>query len=165
MNKTNLKQLDEAKLYYSISEVCTLTGLEQHVLRYWESEFPQLKPKKNRAGNRAYRVKDIKLVRYIKFLLYEEMFAIPGAKKKLSDLKPADLDGQINLLRAPLVINDAPKQKIKKKGIVEVTIEIPDSAGSEPLEKVYAAHQEQNKMQLVQLCDELKAVLQILDRA
>jgi DNA-binding transcriptional MerR regulator len=44
------------KTYYSISEVCTMTGLEPHVLRYWESEFPQLRPKKNRAGNRAYQI-------------------------------------------------------------------------------------------------------------
>jgi DNA-binding transcriptional MerR regulator len=73
------------KTYYSISEVCSQTGLEPHVLRYWESEFPQLRPKKNRAGNRAYREKDIEIIRYIKHLLYEEQFTIPGAKKKISE--------------------------------------------------------------------------------
>lgn len=77
------------KLYYSISEVCTITGLEQHVLRYWESEFPQLRPKKNRAGNRAYREKDIEIINYIKHLLYEEKFTITGAKKKLLESKTA----------------------------------------------------------------------------
>jgi len=71
------------KTYYSISEVCSLTGLEPHVLRYWETEFSQLRPKKNRAGNRAYREKDIEVVKYIKQLLYEEQFTIPGAKKRL----------------------------------------------------------------------------------
>lgn len=75
------------KTYYSISEVCSFTSLEPHVLRYWESEFPQLKPKKNRAGNRAYREKDIDLIRDIKRLLYEEKFTIPGAKQKLSEIK------------------------------------------------------------------------------
>lgn len=81
------------KLYYSISEVCTFTGLEPHVLRYWESEFPQLRPKKNRAGNRAYREKDIEVIRYIKHLLYEEKFTIPGAKKKLSESKiPSEIE-------------------------------------------------------------------------
>ena len=75
------------KLYYSISEVCTLTELEAHVLRYWESEFPQLRPKKNRAGNRAYREKDIEIIKYIKNLLYEEKFTIPGAKKKIAEGK------------------------------------------------------------------------------
>jgi DNA-binding transcriptional MerR regulator len=101
MTKANLRRLDEGKLYYSISEVCALTGLEQHVLRYWESEFPQLRPKKNRSGNRAYRTKEIKIIRYIKYLLYEEMFTIPGAKKKMSDMNMADLDGQLSLLRVP----------------------------------------------------------------
>ena len=72
------------KMYYSISEVCGETGLEQHVLRYWETEFPNLKPKKNRAGNRAYRRKDIELIKRIKYLLYEKQFTIQGAKKVLS---------------------------------------------------------------------------------
>ncbi|NLD98410.1 MAG: MerR family transcriptional regulator [Fibrobacter sp.] len=82
--------LKEGKTYYSISEVCQLTALEPHVLRYWESEFSQLRPKKNRAGNRAYREKDIELISYIKHLLYEEKFTIPGAKKKLSEVKIGD---------------------------------------------------------------------------
>lgn len=101
MTKANLRRLEEGKLYYSISEVCALTGLEQHVLRYWESEFPQLRPKKNRSGNRAYRSKEIKIIRYIKYLLYEEMFTIPGAKKKMADMNMSDLDGQLTLLRVP----------------------------------------------------------------
>jgi DNA-binding transcriptional MerR regulator len=78
------------KIYYSISEVCQITTLEPHVLRYWESEFTQLHPKKNRAGNRAYRDKDIEIIKYIKHLLYEEKFTIPGAKKKLSGSKDSD---------------------------------------------------------------------------
>lgn len=101
MTKANLKRLEEGKLYYSISEVCAMTNLEQHVLRYWESEFPQLRPKKNRSGNRAYRAKEIKIIRYIKYLLYEEMFTIPGAKKKMADANMSDLDGQLMLLRVP----------------------------------------------------------------
>ncbi len=75
------------KTYYSISEVCGFTSLEPHVLRYWESEFPQLRPKKNRAGNRAYREKDIELIKNIKRLLYDEKFTIPGARQKLSEPK------------------------------------------------------------------------------
>jgi len=75
------------KTYHSISEVCMMTGLEPHVLRYWESEFPQLRPKKNRAGNRAYRGRDIELVNYIKHLLYEEQYTIPGARKKCAHMK------------------------------------------------------------------------------
>jgi DNA-binding transcriptional MerR regulator len=86
------------KVYYSISEVCTKTGLEPHVLRYWETEFAQLRPKKNRAGNRAYRVKDIDVVRYIKHLLYQEQYTIPGAKKKLTETKDFDIPMQMQLL-------------------------------------------------------------------
>lgn len=78
---------ENAKVYYSISEVCARTGLEPHVLRYWESEFPQLRPKKNRAGNRAYRCKDIQIIEYIKQLLYEEKYTIGGAKRKLAEWK------------------------------------------------------------------------------
>jgi DNA-binding transcriptional MerR regulator len=79
------------KTYYSIGEVCSLTSLEPHVLRYWESEFQQLRPKKNRAGNRAYREKDIEIIRYIKHLLYEEKYTIPGAKKKLSSMRESEM--------------------------------------------------------------------------
>lgn len=104
MTKANLKRLEEGKLYYSISEVCSMTGLEQHVLRYWESEFPQLRPKKNRSGNRAYRSKEIKIIRYMKYLLYEEMYTIPGAKKKMADANMSDLDGQLTLLRVPATV-------------------------------------------------------------
>ncbi len=75
--------LNSKKTYYSIREVCDRTDLEPHVLRYWESEFPILRPKKNRAGNRAYREKDIETILTIKHLLYEEQYTIPGAKKKL----------------------------------------------------------------------------------
>ena len=71
------------KLYYSISEVSKLTGLKQHVLRYWETEFPALSPKKNRAGNRAYRIKDIKFLFLIKHLLYNEKYTIEGAREKV----------------------------------------------------------------------------------
>lgn len=78
--------VNSRKTYYSIREVCELTALEPHVLRYWESEFPQLRPKKNRAGNRAYREKDIEIIMTIKNLLYEEQYTIPGAKKKLAAL-------------------------------------------------------------------------------
>ena len=71
------------KLYYSISEVSRLTGLEQYILRYWETEFEKLKPAKNRAGNRIYTNKDIQLILKIKKLLREEKYTIEGAKKIL----------------------------------------------------------------------------------
>ena len=73
------------KMYYSISEVAEMTGVKAHVLRYWETEFPTLRPKKNRAGNRNYRPRDIKAILVIRDLLYKEKFTISGARKKLQE--------------------------------------------------------------------------------
>lgn len=80
-----MKDFGLKKLYYSISEVSKLTGLEQYILRYWESEFDQLKPSKNRAGNRIYTNKDITLILRIKKLLRDEKYTIEGAKKILNE--------------------------------------------------------------------------------
>ena len=80
---TNPDKSQIKKLYYSISEVSKITGLKQYVLRYWETEFSQLKPPKNRAGNRTYRQKDIDVVHKIKKLLYKKKFTIVGARKQI----------------------------------------------------------------------------------
>ena len=71
------------KIYFKIGEVCELVGVQAHVLRYWETEFPMLSPQKNRSGQRSYRRRDVEISLRIKELLYEEMFTIAGAKKKL----------------------------------------------------------------------------------
>tara|TARA_Y100000590_G_C15296414_1_gene854588 strand:+ start:313 stop:687 length:375 start_codon:yes stop_codon:yes gene_type:complete len=78
-----MKSEDIKKLYYSIGEVSEMTGLKQYVLRFWESEFSQLNPNKNRAGNRVYRTIDIDLINEIKSLLYDRKFTIQGAKNYL----------------------------------------------------------------------------------
>ena len=75
------------KLYYSIGEVSKMTELKAYVLRYWETEFKQLKPPKNRAGNRTYRQSDIDLILYIKNLLYTKKFTIEGARHQLANEK------------------------------------------------------------------------------
>jgi DNA-binding transcriptional MerR regulator len=80
------------KIYYSITEVAEMAAVKAHVLRYWETEFSALRPKKNRAGNRTYREKDVRLVLLIRKLLYEEGFTIKGARKKLQERKASDLD-------------------------------------------------------------------------
>ena len=77
MSKINPKV---KKLYYSIGEVSEMTNLKSYVLRYWETEFSQLKPPKNRAGNRTYRQKDIEVILNIKDLLYKKKFTIDGAR-------------------------------------------------------------------------------------
>ena len=71
------------KLYYRIGEVEELTGVPAYVLRYWESEFKLLRPKKNPAGQRVYRHRDLEMVRRIKTLLYDERLTLEGAKKRL----------------------------------------------------------------------------------
>jgi len=68
-------------LYYSIGEVSEITGLKPYVLRYWETEFPNLSPGKNRAGNRTYTEENINTILEIKRLLYDERFTIEGARQ------------------------------------------------------------------------------------
>ena len=77
------------KAYYSIGEVCDLTGLKPHVLRYWETQFDVLSPTKNRAGNRVFRPKEIELILLVKHLLYEEKYTIEGARKRLQEMRRA----------------------------------------------------------------------------
>lgn len=78
------------KLYYSIGEVSKLTELKPYVLRYWETEFKQLAPPKNRAGNRTYRQKDIDIIIQIKDLLYNRKFTIKGAITQFSSGEKAE---------------------------------------------------------------------------
>ncbi len=80
---SNPKPPQPSKLFYRIGEVSRLTGLEPHVLRYWESEFPQLKPDKGMSGQRLYKKKDVDHVLRIKRLLYNEGYTISGARRKL----------------------------------------------------------------------------------
>ena len=82
-----MRKKTPTKLYYSITEVSELTDVKPHVLRYWETEFKALRPKKNRAGNRTYRAGDIEVIRLIKRLLYDEGYTIAGAKKKVIQSK------------------------------------------------------------------------------
>jgi DNA-binding transcriptional MerR regulator len=86
-----MKDLSIKKLYYSISEVSKITDMEQYVLRYWETEFEQLNPQKNRAGNRIYTNKDIQIILHIKSLLREKKYTIEGAKKILINFKPEQI--------------------------------------------------------------------------
>jgi len=79
-----------AKLFYKIGEVSALTGVEPYVLRYWESEFPTLAPRKGRGGQRVYQQKDIELVFAIKTMLHEEGYTIAGARARLAKKRKAE---------------------------------------------------------------------------
>ena len=77
--------LSDSKLYRPISEVSDLVGVKPHVLRYWETQFGMLRPRKNRAGNRMYRPDEVKLLLRIRELLYDRRFTIAGARRRLLD--------------------------------------------------------------------------------
>ena len=73
--------------FYSIGEVCTLTDLKPHVLRYWESQFRFLNPAKNRSGNRVYKSREVELIMLVKHLLYTEKFTIDGARQRIDQYR------------------------------------------------------------------------------
>lgn len=92
------------KIYFKIGEVCELVGVQAHVLRYWETEFPMLAPQKNRSGQRSYRRKDVEMALRVKELLYDDMFTIAGAKKKLQ----AEIREGTKLKVVPPLAKDTP---------------------------------------------------------
>src|SRR5438874_10182629 len=106
MNETVIPE----KLFFKIGEVCELAGVQAHVLRYWETEFPMLAPQKNRAGQRTYRRRDVEMALRIKELLYDEQYTIAGAKKKLAtemrspgkeNLQPVQQKQKVRSLQPP----------------------------------------------------------------
>ena len=80
----------DSKLYRSISEVSEMLAVKPHVLRYWETQFSMLRPKKNRAGNRMYRPEEVRLLLRIKELLYDRRYTIAGARRTLLDERKLD---------------------------------------------------------------------------
>jgi DNA-binding transcriptional MerR regulator len=74
------------KLYFKIGEVADLVGVKPHVLRYWETEFAALRPKKTRGAHRHYSRRDVELAMLLRRLLHDEGYTVPGAKKKLREL-------------------------------------------------------------------------------
>ena len=96
------------KLYYSISEVSEITKLKAYVLRYWETEFSNLSPPKNRAGNRTYRQKDIEIILKIKDLLYDKKYTIDGARNCLKGKdagKKDDYNSQANSDKNKIILS------------------------------------------------------------
>ncbi len=127
------------KLFFKIGEVCELAGVQAHVLRYWESEFPMLAPQKNRAGQRVYRKRDVEIALRIKELLYDDQYTIAGAKKRLS-----------NELRA------GGKLKI-------VSNEVDDSAPTESTNRSARSETAEGRKALRQVASELRDLLALLE--
>jgi DNA-binding transcriptional MerR regulator len=73
--------------FFSIGEVCALTDLKPHVLRYWESQFRFLNPAKNRSGNRVYKSREVELIMLVKHLLYAEKYTIEGARQRIEQYR------------------------------------------------------------------------------
>lgn len=116
-NKSTMPELRPKikKLYYSIGEVSKLTNLKAYVLRYWETEFAQLSPPKNRAGNRTYRQRDIDIVIMIRNLLYDKKYTIEGAKiflTKNSDPNKNQIKQSVDSIR------------LKKQNIIKIQSEL-----------------------------------------
>ena len=141
------------KLFFKIGEVCDITGVQAHVLRYWESEFPMLAPQKNRAGQRTYRKRDVEMVLRIKELLYEDQYTIAGAKKKLqNDMRSAS--------KLKVVTPDMNATNINA-GEPQATAALPAPQPSAP--PVYSSDHEQPPIEPnVPLTDERRAALRRL---
>lgn len=117
------------KAWWTLQEVCELTGLEAHVLRYWESEFAQLRPRKVRGGNRQYREREVQLIQRIQELLYQEHLTIQAARKKLAEeTKRLENPGQLGLLLPDPEVTDSDDDAIPmdREEIVESLREVLD---------------------------------------
>ena len=148
------------KLFFKIGEVCELAGVQAHVLRYWETEFPTLAPQKNRAGQRTYRRRDVEMALRIKELLYDEQYTIAGAKKKLA-----------NELRTGGPVRDsaaaakAPVRSLKPPpslaGRVSVAPTHPAPEGSAPQSSDDVNNDSKAELRLI--ASELKEILKLLN--
>lgn len=132
------------KIFFKIGEVCDLVGVQAHVLRYWETEFPMLSPQKNRSGQRSYRRRDVEIALRIKELLYDDLYTIAGAKKKLQvelrdatrlkivHSEPSSKDSYIKEVKSP---ESEPEENLEAESYDDEEFgEIEDLDKSEPLE-------------------------------
>jgi DNA-binding transcriptional MerR regulator len=112
--------------FFSIGDVCQLTDLKPHVLRYWESQFRFLNPAKNRSGNRVYQRREIELIQLVKHLLYTEKYTIDGARQKVDEhrrggvVKSAARDAL-----GTESLNEMERELERLVGVLEGTIPVP----------------------------------------
>jgi len=97
--------------FFSIGEVCALTDLKPHVLRYWESQFRFLNPAKNRSGNRVYKSREVELIMLVKHLLYTEKYTIEGARQRIEQYrKSGDLKAQASRAASRTTLSELREQ-------------------------------------------------------
>ena len=114
--------------FFSIGEVCELTGLKQHVLRYWESQFRFLNPAKNRSGNRVYQRKEIELIQYVKHLLYTEKYTIEGARQKIDEhRKDGGLRAEARGALGAETLADVERQVVELLAVLDQSKPVPES--------------------------------------
>ena len=94
-----MRSIPTGRLYYSISEVSDMIGVKPHVLRYWETQFKMLRPKKGRGGARMYRKRDVEILFEVKQLLYDHRFTIAGARRKLLDERGSKEQMELGFVR------------------------------------------------------------------
>jgi len=114
-SRTSVSPLPD-KLFYRIGEVSKIVGVEQYVIRYWETEFPFLKPRRNKSGHRVYIKRDIESVLHIKRLLYQERYTIEGVRKKLGSgsIHTADLEAKTAEVRNPAEVISHVKKRLRE---------------------------------------------------
>jgi DNA-binding transcriptional MerR regulator len=134
------------KLYYRIGEVARLCAVETYVLRFWETEFPQLKPNKSGAGQRLYRRREVDLARRIRHLLYEEGYTIPGARQaiQVETRKPAE-SGQLRLADAGKPAPKLGKLRTELKEILGILSTAPSRSGMKRTQPATAAPRREPK--------------------
>jgi DNA-binding transcriptional MerR regulator len=139
------------KLFFKIGEVCELAGVQAHVLRYWETEFPMLAPQKNRAGQRTYRRRDVEMALRIKELLYDEQYTIAGAKKKLAnDLRRPNRESGPSVPAKPARSLQPPPSLAARF--------------SSPAAKADAAPAGDRRTALREIAEQLREILDLLDK-
>ena len=112
------------KAYYSIGDVCELTGLKPHVLRYWETQFTSLSPAKNQGGNRVFRPKDVELIHLLKRLLYDEKYTIAGANRRVLEVRKAgNLDKERRTAVAPDILSGMKEELEQLRDVLRVPAE------------------------------------------
>ena len=138
------------KLFFKIGEVCELAGVQAHVLRYWETEFPMLAPQKNRAGQRTYRRKDVEMALRIKELLYDEQYTIAGAKKKLAtELRSPTRDN------GPATVRTGPRSLQPPPSLAARFASVPPPA---------PRFSDEQRASLKQIAGQLREILDLLDQ-
>lgn len=146
------------KIFFKIGEVCDIVDVQAHVLRYWETEFPMLSPQKNRSGQRSYRRRDVEIALRIKELLYDDLYTIAGAKKKLqSELREST--------RLKIVHPEPQKEREYPKAVevpqpIEEEFEIEDFIEDE--EEVSESYEQSTASEPVELSDDKREALKSL---